>query len=181
MALGKVSIPAQDVMIVPGSIPGCKAPSVAGVALSEPQEHFIINENQIAQEALFSFEKGIIPIKIAKTNDEVLTIDKYKTLGSSQLVSDRLIQKVNQKQTKDHNEVDPNYDLENVRKPISKEINNNCRADLRNLIDDFSDIFSINQWDLRKCGAISYRIDVKPGSQPKKLPNRRMPLQYKDD
>ena len=94
-------------------------------------------------------------------------------MGSSQLVSDRLIQEINQKQMKLYNKVDPKYDLEIVKKAISKKVNNNCRADFRNLIDDYSDIFSINQRDLGKCNATSNRIDVKPGSQPIKLPNRR--------
>ena len=49
---------------------------------------------------MFSFEKGIVPITIANTNDEVLTIHKDATLGSSQLVSDCLIQEANQNQTK---------------------------------------------------------------------------------
>ena len=81
---------------------------------------------------------------------------------------------------KDCNTVDPKYDLEDVKKAISEEINNNCRANLRNLTDGCSDIFSINQGDLGKCGETSQRIDVKPGSQPIKLTNRRMPVHYKD-
>ena len=168
-------------MFVPAAIPGWKAPPVTRVALFEPHERFIDNQNQIAQDALFNFEKGIVPITIANTNDEVSTIYKDTTLGSSQLVSDRLIQAIYQKQMKNYNEVDPSYDLENVKKAISKEINNNCRADFRNLLDDYSGIFSINQWDLGKCDATSQRIDAKPGSQPIKLPNRRMPVHYKDD
>ena len=82
VALEKVSIPPQHVMIVPGTIPGWKAPPVARVALSEPHERFIGYENQIAKDALFSFEKGIVPITIANTKDEVLTIYKDTTLGS---------------------------------------------------------------------------------------------------
>ena len=112
-------------------------PPVARVALFEPHERFINTENQKAQDALFSFEKGIVPITIANTNDEVLTIYKDTTLESSQLVSDRLIQEINRKQMKNNNEVDPKYDLENVEKATSKEKNNNCAADFRNLIDDF--------------------------------------------
>ena len=119
--LEKVLIPPQHVMIVPGTISGWKAPPVARFALFQSHERFIENENQIAQDALFSFEKGIVPITIANTNDEVLTIYKDTTLGSSQLISDRLIQEVNQKQVKNYNEVDPKYDLENVKKAISKK------------------------------------------------------------
>ena len=121
MALEKVSIPPQHVLIVFGTILGWKAPPVARVVLFEPHERFIDNDNQIAQDALFSFEKGIVPITIANTNDEVLTISKDTTLGSSQLVSDRLIQEINQKQMKNYNEVDPKCDLENVKKQSVKK------------------------------------------------------------
>ena len=82
---------------------------------------------------------------------------------------------------KDCNTVAPKYDLENVKKAISKDTNYKCRADFKNLIYDYSDDFSINQWDFRKCDATCHREDVKPGSQQKKLPNRRMPVHYKDD
>ena len=166
VALENVSIPPQHVMIVPGTIPGWKAPPVARVALFEPHERFIYNEKQLAQDTLFSFEKRTVPITIANTNDQEITIYKDTALGSSQLVSDRLIQEVYQKQMKYYNGVDPKYDLENVKKAISKKINNNCRAGFRNLIDDYDDIFSINQCDLGKCDATSQRIDVKPRSQP---------------
>ena len=88
----------------------------------EPHERFIDSENQIAQNALFNFEKAIVPITIANTDDEILTIYKDTTLGSTQLVSYRLIQEKNQKQMKINNEIDPMYDLENVKKAIIKEI-----------------------------------------------------------
>ena len=161
--------------------PGWKAPPVARIALFEPQTRFIDNENQIAQDALISFEKGIVSITISNTNHEVFTIYKDTTLGLSQLVSDRLIMETKPKQMENYDKVEPKYDLEKVKKAKNKEINNNCRADYRTLIDDFSDIFSINQWNLGNWDATSHRIDVKPGSQPLKLPIRRMPVHYKDD
>ena len=61
LPLKKVSIPPQQVMIVPGKTPCGKAPPVARAALFEPNERFITNENQIAQDAVFGFEKGIVP------------------------------------------------------------------------------------------------------------------------
>ena len=41
--------------------------------------------------------------------------------------------------------------------------------------------FSSSEWDLGKCDATSHKIDVHPGSKPIKIPNRRMPLDYKED
>ena len=82
VALEKVSTPPQHVMIVPGTIPGWKAPPVARVTLFEPHECFIDNENRIAQDALFFFEKGVVLITIANTEDEVSSICKNTTLGS---------------------------------------------------------------------------------------------------
>ena len=112
VALKTLSI--QHVMIQPGTIPGWKVPPVGRVALSELHERFIYIENQKAQDALFSFDKRIVPITIANTNDEALTIYKDKTLGSSQQVSDRPIREVNQKQRKNYNV--PKYNMENVRR-----------------------------------------------------------------
>ena len=66
VALEKASIPPQHVMIVPGTIPGWKAQPVARVALFEPHERFLDNENQLAQEALFSFEKENSPYDNSK-------------------------------------------------------------------------------------------------------------------
>ena len=69
MALEKVSIPRQTAMIVLGTTPGWNAPPVARVALFEPHERFMDSENQTAQDAVFGFEKGKVPITIANTND----------------------------------------------------------------------------------------------------------------
>ena len=118
------------------------------------------NENQTAQDALFSFEIGIVPITKANNNDAKKTIDKDTKMGSLQLDSDRLLQELNQKQTKNYIETYPEYVLENVRKAISRENNINCRPDFRNLTDDFSDIFLMSQRDVGKFDASSHGRDV---------------------
>ena len=74
VALEIVSIPTENDMIVPGTIPVWQAPPVARIVLLEPHERFIKNENQIAQDSQFSFEKGAVPITIANTKYEVSTI-----------------------------------------------------------------------------------------------------------
>ena len=42
-------------------------------------------------------------------------------------------------------------------------------------------VFSKSEWDLGKCDAKTHKIEVYPGDKPVKLPNRRMPLHYKQD
>ena len=111
MALEKISIPPQHVMIVPGTILGWRVPQVVRFALFEPQDCFINSENRTTQDALLIFENGLVSITIATTKDEVLTIGKCKTLGLSQLVSRCLIQEVNRKKTKKYIKVHPKYDL----------------------------------------------------------------------
>ena len=39
----------------------------------------------------------------------------------------------------------------------------------------------MTQWNFGKCDATSHRVDVKPGSRPVKLPNRRKAVHYRDD
>ena len=124
-------------MIAPGTILVWKAPPIARVAFFEPHERLTNKENQITQDAMFTFEKWIVPIIIANTNDEVLPNYKETTLGSSQLVSERLIKELN-KTNKNYNEVDPKYDLDNLKEAISKDINTNCRTDFRNLVIFFT-------------------------------------------
>ena len=90
----RVSIPPQHGTIAPGTTPGSKALPVAKVALFEPDECFINNENQIAKHALYILETVKVLIAIANTDYEVLTTYKETTMGPNQLVSDRLTQEI---------------------------------------------------------------------------------------
>ena len=83
------------------------------VALFEPHERFIKNESGMTQYALFGFEKKTFTM--ATTIDKVLTTNKGTTLGSSKMVSNRLTQEMDQKQTKNYEEVDPKYNMEEVK------------------------------------------------------------------
>ena len=74
VALENVSIPAQPVLVAPGTIPGWKGLTVAAVVVFEPHQRLINNECQIAQDALFGFGEGIVPITMANTNDEFLKV-----------------------------------------------------------------------------------------------------------
>ena len=48
------------------------------------------------------------------------------------------------------------------------------------VIDELSDGLSKNEWDIGKCDVTSHKIDVYLGSRPPKMPNKRIPLHYKE-
>ena len=76
---------------------------------------------------------------------------------------------------------DAKYDLKLVKNSIDTGISLEAKAKLSELINEFSDVFSQNEWDIGQCDVTAHKIQVEPGSRPIKLPNRRMPLHYKND
>ena len=68
-----------------------------------------------------------------------------------------------------------------VKNSIDTGISLEAKAKFSEIINEFSDVFSKNEWDIGQCDITAHKIQVEPGSRPIKLPNRRMPLHYKDD
>ena len=73
------------------------------------------------------------------------------------------------------------YDLKLVKNSIDTGFSQEAKAKFSKLIKDFSDVFSKKEWDIGQCDVTAHKNQVEPGSRPFKLPNRRMPLNYKDD
>ena len=68
-----------------------------------------------------------------------------------------------------------------VKNSIDTGISLEAKAKLSEIINAFSDVFSKNEWDIGQCDVTAHKIQVEPGSRTIKLPNRKMPLHYKDD
>ena len=68
-----------------------------------------------------------------------------------------------------------------MKTAVGNQLPFSLQGEFGSLIDEFSDVFSKNEWDIGKCDVTSHTIDVCPGSRPVNLPNRRMPLHYKED
>ena len=68
-----------------------------------------------------------------------------------------------------------------MKTAVDNQLPSSLQDEFRSLIDEFSDVFSKNEWGIGKCDVTSHKIDVYPVSRPVKLPNRRMPLHYKED
>ena len=76
---------------------------------------------------------------------------------------------------------DAKYDLKLVKNSIDTGISLEAEAKFSELISEFSDVFSKNEWDIGQCDVTAHKIQIEPGSRPIKLPNRRMPHHYKQD
>ena len=67
-----------------------------------------------------------------------------------------------------------------VKTTVHKQLPVSLQDEFDSLIDNFSDVFFKNECNIGKCNVTSHKVDVCPGSRPVKLPNRRMPLHYKE-
>ena len=107
-------------------------------------------------------------------------IHKNTTLGQSELVATDKIQNIstlkNRKSSKLTDKNDAKYDLKLVKNSVDTGISLEAKAKFSELINDFSDVFSKNEWDIGQCDVTVHKIQVEAGSRPIKLPNRRMPL-----
>ena len=75
----------------------------------------------------------------------------------------------------------PRNVLQTVITSVDPSIHRQYHQQFAAIANEFRHVFSSSEWDLGKCDATSHKIDVHPGSKPIKIPNRRMPLHYKED
>ena len=71
--------------------------------------------------------------------------------------------------------------MKSVKKSIDTSIPPEAKAKFSELINEFSNVFSKNEWNIGQCDVTAQKKQVEPRSRPVTLPNRRMPLDYKDD
>ena len=73
------------------------------------------------------------------------------------------------------------YDLRHVTQAIDSSVPSDCQNKFKDLVQECKKVFSKSEWDRGKCDSITHKIEVYTGAKPVKLPNRRMPLHYKQD
>ena len=181
-----ISIPSGHSVVVPAFIPDWKCPPIELVAAFEPNERFSGEKALMAPDMLFNLTADVIPVIIENSGDEPITVYKDTTLGTSEVVPKEHIQNVGMSRSRETQEakfdkLDDKYDLRHVKTAVDEQLSTSLQKKFDKLIDEFSDVFSKNEWDISKCDVTSHKIDVYPGSRPVKLPNRRMPLHYKED
>ena len=181
MSQDTISIPSCHSAVVLAFIPDWKRPSIALAALFESNGRFNGDKALTSPDMLFNYSGDVIPVVFENSGDEPVTLYKDTTLGTSELVPKEHIQKPKDKTQTEFNRTDEKYKLIHVKTAVDGQLPFSLQDEFGSLIDDFSDVFSKNEWDIGKCDLTSHKIDVYPGSRPVKLPNRRMPLHYKEN
>ena len=180
-----VWIPAGHSLIIPAHIPEWKRPPIELAAVFEPHERFKVDKEDSADHVLFNFAEATIPVMVTNTGDEAGMIHKDTTLGEFELVAMDKIRNIStfksRKSSKLTDKKDAKHDLKLVKNSIDTGISPEAKAKFSELINVFSDVLLKNEWDIGQCNVTAHKSQVEPGSRPIKLPNRRMPLHYKDD
>ena len=180
-----VRIPACHSMIIPTHIPGWKRPPIKLAAVFEPHKRFKVDKEVSADHVLFNFAEETIPVMVTNTGDEAVMINNESTLEQSELVATGKIQHISTLRSRESPKLtdkrDAKYHLKLVKSFIDTDISLEANAKFSESINEFSDVFSKIEWDIGQCGVSAHKIQLKPGTRPIKLPNRRMPLHYMDD
>ena len=168
--------------IIPAHIPNRKRPPIKLCALFEPKHKFEPNSEVSALNVFFDLSEEVIPIAIENKTEEEITIYKNTTLGFSEIIPEAVIKNMSELPKSLPAPIKiSKYDLKTLEKSVDKVIPKRFHDQFGSLVKKFSDIFSKSEWDLGKCDVTTHRIKVEPGSKPVKIPNRRMPLHYKED
>ena len=124
-----------------------------------------------ANHVLFNFAGETIPVILTNTGDEEVMIHKDTTLGQSELVATDKIQNIStlRKSPKLTDKKDAKHDLKIVKNSIDSGISLEAKAKFSEPIEEFSDVFSKNEWDIGQCDVTAHKIEIEPGSRPVKL------------
>ena len=149
----------------------------------EPSPAFCEKHQLLAFSSLC--ESGeMIPARLINPLEDV-TVYKGTSLGSFSVVGSAEIAAMNRViadlPDQPQGQVTDKYDVKEVIKQTQSSMDPLIRAQLVQLLRTFSYVFSQSEWDIGKCDLVQHNIDVYPGSKPLKLPNRRMPMQFKQD
>ena len=176
------SVPPGHTRIIPAHIPNWKRHQIQICALLEPKDNFEPNNHVSAPNVLFDLTEEVIPIAIDNKTEEEITIYKNTTLAFSEIVPEAVKNNISKLPKSLPAPIKNNkHDLNILKKSVDKDIPKRFHDRLGSLVKEFSDTFSTSEWDLAKCDVTTHRIEVEPGSEPVKIPTRRMPLHYKED
>ena len=177
-----LSVPPGHTRIIATHIPNLKRPPIQICALFEPKDKFEPKNAVSAPNVFFDLTEEVIPIAIDNKTEEKITIYKSTALGFSEIVQEAVKNNFSKLPKSLPPPIKNNkYDLNIKKKSVDKDNPKRFHDQFGSLVKEFSDMFSKSEWDLGKCNVTAHQIEFEPGSKPVEIPNRRMPLHYKED
>ena len=174
-------VPAGHTKFIQAHIPNWKRPPVTLNAVFEPQSKFSTANELSVPKILFNYSEEVIPIASENKADTDVTIYKNTTLGSSEVFPDGWLNGISPMRKPLPVTQLSKYDLRHVTQAIDSSVPRDCQNKFKHLVQEKKSIFSKIERDFSKCDAITRKLKVHSGAKPVKLPNRRMPLHYKQD
>ena len=181
VATETILLPAGHAKILPAHIPNWRRPPVTLNAVFEPQSKFLTENEFFVPNILFNYSEEVIPIALEKKADTDVTIYKNTTFGFSEVIPAGWLNDISSMPKPLPVTQLSKYDLRHVTQAVDSSVPPECQNKFKDLVQEYKSIFSKSECDLGKCDAITHKIEVYPGAKPLKLPNRRMPLHYKQD
>ena len=181
VATETILVPAGHTKVLPTHIPNWKKPPVTLNAVFEPQSNFSTENELSVPNILFNYSEEVIPIALENKADTDLFIYKNTTLGFSEVIPDGWLNGISPMPKPLPVTQLSKYELRHVTQAIDSSVRPDCQSRLKDLVQEYKSFFSKNEWDLGKSDAITHKIEVYPVAKPEKLPNRQMPLHYKQD
>ena len=135
---------------------------------------------------LFDFSDKTIPVILTNKTDSEIRIYKNTTLGSSELLSDDIVNNVSRPliarwaapdagwipKPKEYSK----YNLQTVINSVDPNIHWRNHQQFAALANEITHVFFSSEWDLVKWDATSHRNDVYPDLKPIKIPNQTIRL-----
>ena len=179
-------MPAGHATILPAHIPKWKKLPFHLNAVFEPLGKFTLSGDISASNIPFDFSDKTIPVILTNKTDSEITIYKNTTLGSSELLSDDIVNNVSRpliarwaapdagwiQKRKEYSK----YNLQTVINSVDPNIHWRNHQQFAALANEITHVFFSSEWDLVKWDATSHRNDVYPGLKPIKIPNQTIRL-----
>ena len=154
-------------------------------AVFERRERFKVDKEVSTDHVLFNFAAETILMMVTNTGAEAVMMHKETTLGQAELVATDKIQNISTLKCPESPKLtdrrDAKQDLKLFKISIDTGLSVEAKAKFSDIINEFSDVFSKNEWDNGQCDVTAHKNQVKPGWRPTKLLSRRIPLYYKED
>ena len=151
----------------------------------DPSNQFKMNENLMIARSINHTDNGLIKLQITNISDKPVTIHRSRKLGQLHAVDTQSTHAVNATCKSDKCNAPQSKDNSDIASQLGIYSNNHLttpqKSVIKNLINKYSSVMSSHRYDVGSVNMpdIDTSIHLIPGSQPKFIPERKIPHHQK--